>query len=654
MMKVHSLTIPKIAIIVMAMIGFTLAGCKHDNSTHQQVLDRIARAEEMLDKVDLDSCLILLQETYDFAQEKNYQWGMAEACLDMARTYFMADNTDSALAMLDKGMTVYEVMPDSVKGEYYAEYAAEYGAKGEMRKSLAYIRQALPLIKANGDDEGYCITCANAGIYYRHLGMNDSALHFYQEGMDLAIKTGDLESQAMLANNLAVLYGEMERYDESLKFIDRAIVNAEKVGDLHEIIHDYGTKGDLLVLSERYEEAADVLLKAYSRTDSTTNPVFTKARLINPLLKALYHSKRPEHKAQFSRFMALSEQLLSQIEPNSVQGSGLLMTRMALQIDEKQFAQGMQTIGQIEQIMQHQVPMPLNKFYGNKAKCLAGLGRYQEAYNALRMAYDASDSIKNKEITDKLSQLTNSYEMVQKELEVTRLNEQQQRSRTHISILIAALIALLAALAGLALWTRQRRQQAQMRETRRWVEGIEQERTRFARELHDGACNDLLAIGMQLRGDNPDTGEVGHQISTLRAQLRNLSHELMPPQFNDGVRLDEALAYYLSHIDSPKVDFHASGDGWDKIPAEAAYQVYRITQEAIGNIITHQPAATVEVSLTPKHLDIISNGEMVKGDGKGIGLQSMKSRADSINATLVTNVKEDTFSLSLDFPEKSS
>lgn len=641
----------KITATLAAMACLVIVSCSRDDSgLHQQVLDRIAQTEEMLDKVDLDSCIILLQQTYDFAQQNNYQWGMAEACLDMARTYFMADNTDSALAMLDKGMTVYKAMPDSVKGEYYAEYAAEYGAKGEMRQALNYIRQALPLIRANGDDEGYCITCANAGIYYRHMGMNDSALYFYQQGLDLAVKTGDLESETLLANNIAVLYGEMERYDESLKFIDKSIENAQKAGQLHDLLSAYGTKGDMLVLSNRYEEAADVLLDAYSRTDSTTNPIRTKARLINPLLKALYHSKRPEHRAQYPHYMELSNQLMPQLEPSSVQGSGMLMTRLALQIDQKQYAQGLQTIGQIEKILSQQVAMPRNKFYSNKAKCLAGLGRYQEAYNALSTAYDATDSIKNKEITDRLSQLTNSYENVQKELELARLNEQHQRNQTRIAVLTAILLALLAALGALALWTRQRRAQAQMRETRRWVEGIEQERARFASELHDGACNDLLAIGMQLRGDSPDVQEVTRQVGTLRASLRNLSHELMPPQFQDGVRLDEALGYYLSHIDSPKVDFHADGTGWDQIAPDTAYQVYRITQEAIGNIITHQPEATVTVDLTPGSLNITSVGTMQPGDGNGIGLQSMKTRADSIAATLKTATHGDTFALTLNFP----
>ena len=268
----------------MAMIAMVTCimfiGCQRDSGIHQQVLDHIAQAEAMLDKVDIDSSISLLHQTYDFAKSKNYQWGMAEACLDIARCHFMADNVDSALAMLDKGMTVYQAMPDSMRGEFLAEYAAEYGAKGDMRKALTCIRQALPLIKQHGDDESYCITCANAGIYYRHMGMNDSAFYFYQQGMDLAMKTGDLESQTLLANNMAVLYGEMERYDESLKFIDQAIENAQKAGDEHGVLSAIGTKGDMLVLSKRYEEAADMLLGAYPRTDSTTNPLRTKARLL--------------------------------------------------------------------------------------------------------------------------------------------------------------------------------------------------------------------------------------------------------------------------------------------------------------------------------------------------------------------------------------
>ncbi|MDY6302175.1 MAG: GHKL domain-containing protein [Bacteroidales bacterium] len=50
-------------------------------------------------------------------------------------------------------------------------------------------------------------------------------------------------------------------------------------------------------------------------------------------------------------------------------------------------------------------------------------------------------------------------------------------------------------------------------------------------------------------------------------------------------------------------------------------------------------------------MDIVSSGKIQNGDGTGIGLQSMKERAESIGATIDTQVKDDTFTVSLDFNE---
>lgn len=294
----------------------------------------------------------------------------------------------------------------------------------------------------------------------------------------------------------------------------------------------------------------------------------------------------------------------------------------------------------------------MHKLLTAKAKCMAGLGNQGEAYRLQVEAAALSDSAHREDIDKQLNQLTSSYQMLEKELQVTRLSQQQARWRTRVAILAAILLALLSLLGWLMVWIRQRQGQARMRETRKWVEGIEQERARFAREIHDGACNDLLAIGLKLRGEHPDLQETTRQVSTLRASLRNMSHEMMPPQFEQGIRLDEALDYYLSHIEGPKVDLHAQGDGWEQIPASTAYQVYRITQEAIGNIITHQQDATVNVNLSPTRIQITSHGTTVESNDSGIGMQSMRNRADSIGATLSTEHTDDTFTLILDFPRR--
>lgn len=635
-----------IALLVLAILCINLAGCKHDNDVHQQVVNYITQAEQQLDKEDLDSSMAILRQAYDFAKEKGYVWGMAEANLNISRCFVMTGQADSAITYLDKGMKAYPEMPDSMLTQYYAEYAVDYGLMGEMAKAKETSLKTIPLMLKYGTDEDKATIYANTGIYYRHLGMNDSAIYYYQQGLDIALKNDDYESQALLANNVAVLYADMQRFKECYDYCQKAADAARKAGNKEMEVRSLMTRGAALVTELKYEDAADCLLDAYNQVKDGTNPII-KLGILSPLIKAVYHSKRPEVNRQYQQFMQQGDQLYAQQAPNSINAANWLNSKMTLLVEQQRYQEALNTITKIEEIQPQMQVLPVDKLYTQKARCLYRLGRHKEAYELQLEASLAADSLKNEEVTNKLSQLTSSYEMTQKELEVARLSQQHSRNQTRIAILAALLIALLAALGALALWTRQRRQQATMRETRRWVEGIEQERARFARELHDGACNDLLAIGMQLHGDKADTAQIGQQISTLRATLRNLSHELMPPQFKDGVRLDQALEYYLSHIDSPKVDFHAEGDGWESIPADTAYQVYRITQEAIGNIITHQPGAHVQVNLSPTRLDIISTGTMQQGDGSGIGLQSMKDRASSIGAILDTDVHDDTFALAL-------
>lgn len=635
-----------IALLVLAILCINLAGCKHDNDVHQQVVNYITQAEQQLDKEDLDSSMAILRQALDYSTSKGYQWGMAEANLNISRCFVMTGQADSAITYLDKGMKAYPEMPDSMLTQYYAEYAVDYGLMGEMAKAKETSLKTIPLMLKYGTDEDKATIYANTGIYYRHLGMNDSAIYYYQQGLDIALKNDDYESQALLANNVAVLYADMQRFKECYDYCQKAADAARKAGNKEMETRSLMTRGAALVTELKYEEAADCLLDAYNQVKDGTNPII-KLGILSPLIKAVYHSKRPEVNRQYQQLMQQGDQLYAQQAPNSINAANWLNSKMTLLVEQQRYQEALNTITKIEEIQPQMQVLPLDKLYTQKARCLYRLGRHKEAYELQLEASLAADSLKNEEVTNKLSLLTSSYEMTQKELEVARLSQQHSRNQTRIAILAALLIALLAALGALALWTRQRRQQATMRETRRWVEGIEQERARFARELHDGACNDLLAIGMQLHGDKADTAQIGQQISTLRATLRNLSHELMPPQFKDGVRLDQALEYYLSHIDSPKVDFHAEGDGWESIPADTAYQVYRITQEAIGNIITHQPGAHVQVNLSPTRLDIISTGTMQLGDGTGIGLQSMKDRASSIGATLDTDVHDDTFALAL-------
>lgn len=116
-----------------------------------------------------------------------------------------------------------------------------------------------------------------------------------------------------------------------------------------------------------------------------------------------------------------------------------------------------------------------------------------------------------------------------------------------ISLLLIVLILLLytrqrqrTRMARLAQAVGQKEQQfltlqkeTEQRLTRRYIEGLESERTRIATELHDDVCNSLLALSMDVRSSQAATsGTFDRQLKMLeetRQRLRSISHELMPP-----------------------------------------------------------------------------------------------------------------------------
>lgn len=63
-------------------------------------------------------------------------------------------------------------------------------------------------------------------------------------------------------------------------------------------------------------------------------------------------------------------------------------------------------------------------------------------------------------------------------------------------------------------------------------------------ELHDGVCNDLLAIRMKMTQGEP-AEEIAGALESCREAVRRISYELMPPEFAYA-SLDEVLRHYAA------------------------------------------------------------------------------------------------------------
>jgi signal transduction histidine kinase len=168
----------------------------------------------------------------------------------------------------------------------------------------------------------------------------------------------------------------------------------------------------------------------------------------------------------------------------------------------------------------------------------------------------------------------------------------------------------------------------------------EQERRRWARELHDetlqglGALRVLLSSGIQ-QGDRLEETvrqAIGH-IGTEIENLRNLITELRPAAL-DELGLEPAIASLLTRTSSVEgLELTRTIElGGGRYDPELENTVYRLVQESLTNIVKHGQASHVEVTVK-EHDGTLE--VCVKDDGvgfdtssptSGFGLSGMRER----------------------------
>ncbi|MBS1197614.1 MAG: domain S-box [Proteobacteria bacterium] len=173
----------------------------------------------------------------------------------------------------------------------------------------------------------------------------------------------------------------------------------------------------------------------------------------------------------------------------------------------------------------------------------------------------------------------------------------------------------------------------------------EEERRMLAHELHDeiGQSLTALKITLQSLGVRPETAALQKPINmavditdTALRQIRQMSLDLRPAQLDD-LGLPAAIRWNLERqCQLAGLAAQFSADGLPaKFPEAIAIACYRISQEAITNVIKHAQAKVISVRLVVIAdrfcLEISDDGRgfdpVSCRDGAGLGMVSMRERA---------------------------
>lgn len=184
------------------------------------------------------------------------------------------------------------------------------------------------------------------------------------------------------------------------------------------------------------------------------------------------------------------------------------------------------------------------------------------------------------------------------------------------------------------------------------LEISEQEKRRIGQDLHDGLCQHLLGLAMmsqsladRMAGESREEAGTAQDISRFLYDAVALARGLMRGLHLVGVEagglvsaLDE-FSQTTSRLFSKRCSVET--DVEVKVTDNSvATQIFRIAQEATHNAIKHANADEVKIRLTRRDSALVVT---VEHDGAGfpavlpttgIGLQTMKYRADLIGATL--------------------
>jgi len=192
-----------------------------------------------------------------------------------------------------------------------------------------------------------------------------------------------------------------------------------------------------------------------------------------------------------------------------------------------------------------------------------------------------------------------------------------------------------------------------------WIQQLQdEERSRIARELHDGTAQLLAGLKMNLAIVNQEAAVLSTQAQQAMAEsialtdrcvreIRTAAYLLHPPELVGGLR--RALADYVdgyAQRSGIRVDLALPLDP-GRLSREVESALFRIAQEALTNIYRHSRSATAGIRLhcdaSTVTMEIVDEGRGMKRAltpieravaAPGIGITSMQERAARLGGLL--------------------
>jgi len=169
------------------------------------------------------------------------------------------------------------------------------------------------------------------------------------------------------------------------------------------------------------------------------------------------------------------------------------------------------------------------------------------------------------------------------------------------------------------------------------------ERRRFARELHDHLGQELVALKMMLENDACERQQQRKeclQILDRTVQtVRNISYLLHPPLLDEAGLLP-ALSWYVEGLQERsgiKIALNVRPTTFPRLSRDIETTIFRILQEALTNIYRHSESKTARVELERQQDCVLIK---IRDYGKGVPAAIVGSRPTATMGVGINGMRE--------------
>lgn len=473
------------------------------------------------------------------------------------------------------------------------------------------------------------------GTIYYYQEIFEKSFTYYSRALEQYEKEQDTLNIAKVNSHLGSLFSsrefcetrttrqKREDFNQAIKYFEKSVLLSTKLGNREMIINVYENIARVynkMLLSEKaltYVKEAEKYYRDIKNTESLTNTLH--------ILGVTYFKLKRYNES----IKCFNESLAIGTANNSLEGVQFL--------------------------------------YESMAQTYAAAEDYKNANEYYIKYMTVKDSVNNQQKAKELFELETRYESEKKENEIIKLTALKHEK----NLLLYALSGLILMLSILGYFimknTRSKKliaeqnleikekhiqeleKERQLIATKSVLKGEESERSRMARDLHDGLGGLLSGVKINLstmKGNSIISEENVNLfdkaiklLDTSITELRRVAHSLMPETLIH-YGLKTAFNDFITELNSgtsKSISFRFSGEDL-RYDSQLELTLYRIAQELVNNSLKHSSAMNIDLQLIAESrrvcVQVVDNGsgfDLSSKSGNGKGLVSIRERVTSNN-----------------------